>query len=381
MTAYTKSTNFASKDTLTSGDPLKIVKGTEINTEFDNIATAVNSKSDTASPTFTGTVTAAALTTTGNTILGDASTDTLNVGNGGLVKDASGNVGIGTTSPTGKFNVGSGRSFFGANSETYSIGVGYTQTRVNSGQVYYVGATDSATPDLIFSSSAGTERMRIDTSGNVGINTTPVATGGSLQVQGKTSEASARFGGNSGGMSVINQSGLTVYTNLSNGSTDTTLVAGNTASTYMAFGIHNGTSYSERMRITSNGGVSFGSSGTAYGTSGQILQSNGDAAPTWVASPIGNGQTWTNFSVGTTRVSGTTYTNSTGKPIQVIVNNSSGSGIIGMSISPVVGGVTLPSSSANATYSSAYVSFIVPTGQTYSVTLAGAGTQQWSELR
>ena len=38
-------------------------------------------------------------TTTGNTVLGDASTDTLNVGNGGLVKDASGNVGIGTASP------------------------------------------------------------------------------------------------------------------------------------------------------------------------------------------------------------------------------------------------------------------------------------------
>ena len=46
-----------------------------------------------------------ALTTTGNTILGDASTDTLNVGNGGLVKDASGNVGIGTASPSAKLNV------------------------------------------------------------------------------------------------------------------------------------------------------------------------------------------------------------------------------------------------------------------------------------
>ena len=40
-----------------------------------------------------------ALTTTGNTILGDSSADTLNVGNGGLVKDASGNVGIGTSNP------------------------------------------------------------------------------------------------------------------------------------------------------------------------------------------------------------------------------------------------------------------------------------------
>ena len=41
MTAYTKSTNFATKDTLTSGDPLKIVKGTEIDTEYNNIATAI----------------------------------------------------------------------------------------------------------------------------------------------------------------------------------------------------------------------------------------------------------------------------------------------------------------------------------------------------
>ena len=43
------------------------------------------------------------------------------------------------------------------------------------------------------------------------------------------------------------------------------------------------TNSTERLRITSNGGVSFGATGTAYGTSGQILQSNGDAAPTWVA--------------------------------------------------------------------------------------------------
>jgi len=57
MTNYVKSTNFATKDNLASGDPLKIVKGTEINTEFDNIAVAVATKADLASPTFTGTPT------------------------------------------------------------------------------------------------------------------------------------------------------------------------------------------------------------------------------------------------------------------------------------------------------------------------------------
>ena len=65
MSNYTKSTNFATKDTLPSGDALKIVRGTEIDTEFNNIATAVNSKSDSLSPTFTGTVTTDELTVAG----------------------------------------------------------------------------------------------------------------------------------------------------------------------------------------------------------------------------------------------------------------------------------------------------------------------------
>lgn len=64
MSNYTKTTNFAAKDALTSGDTNKIVRGTEIDTEFNNIATAVNSKADTAGPTFTGTVTVATLTVT-----------------------------------------------------------------------------------------------------------------------------------------------------------------------------------------------------------------------------------------------------------------------------------------------------------------------------
>ena len=79
MTDYTKSTNFATKDSLPSGNPAKIVKGTEINTEFDNIATAVATKSNKASPTFTGTLTAADVSITGNTTLGNAATDTVTI--------------------------------------------------------------------------------------------------------------------------------------------------------------------------------------------------------------------------------------------------------------------------------------------------------------
>jgi hypothetical protein len=54
MSDYVKATNFASKDSLPSGNSLKIVKGTELNTEFDGIATAVATKADLNSPTFLG---------------------------------------------------------------------------------------------------------------------------------------------------------------------------------------------------------------------------------------------------------------------------------------------------------------------------------------
>jgi len=57
MSNYTKLTDFAAKDTLPSGNAGKLVKGTEIDDEFNAISTAVASKANTASPTFTGTVT------------------------------------------------------------------------------------------------------------------------------------------------------------------------------------------------------------------------------------------------------------------------------------------------------------------------------------
>jgi hypothetical protein len=67
MSNYNKATNFATKDTLPSGDPNKIVKGTEINNEFNAIASAITSKADLASPTFTGVPAAPTATAGSNT--------------------------------------------------------------------------------------------------------------------------------------------------------------------------------------------------------------------------------------------------------------------------------------------------------------------------
>ena len=65
MSNYTKSTNFAAKDSLNSGNAGKIIKGTEINTEFDNIASAISSKADANNPTLTGNATAVNLSVSG----------------------------------------------------------------------------------------------------------------------------------------------------------------------------------------------------------------------------------------------------------------------------------------------------------------------------
>lgn len=58
MSNYTKATNFTAKDGLPSGNPGKIIKGTEIDTELTAIASAISSKADTNSPSLTGTATA-----------------------------------------------------------------------------------------------------------------------------------------------------------------------------------------------------------------------------------------------------------------------------------------------------------------------------------
>jgi hypothetical protein len=67
MSNYTKATNFATKDTLPTGDSNKIVKGTEIDNEFNAISGAISSKADLASPTFTGTPAAPTATAGANT--------------------------------------------------------------------------------------------------------------------------------------------------------------------------------------------------------------------------------------------------------------------------------------------------------------------------
>ena len=65
MTDYVKSTNFTAKDSLPQGDANKVIRGSEFDTEFNAVATAISTKANNAGPTFTGTATFDGLTATG----------------------------------------------------------------------------------------------------------------------------------------------------------------------------------------------------------------------------------------------------------------------------------------------------------------------------
>ena len=85
---------------------------------------------------------------------------------------------------------------------------------------------------------------------------------------------------------------------------------------------------------------------------------------------LGQGQTWQN--VAAQRVIGTTYTSTTGRPIQLMfVGGSNATYVL------TIGGVTV--ASWTQSNSQASISAVIPTGATYSIANGSIGT--WTELR
>ena len=183
---------------------------------------------------------------TGNALLVEDST---NPDSTPFVVDASGNVGIGTTSPSVPLQI------YNATSATLQVD-GDAGSLIRATRY----STDTNAPTCQIRKARGTFA-----------SPTAVASGDTVA----TYQASAYGGTSYRAVSQI-QGVVDTYTS------DTNI------SGYLTFSTNVGsTAVTERMRITSAGGISFGTTGTAYGTSGQVLQSNGNAAPTWVTASGG----------------------------------------------------------------------------------------------
>lgn len=95
----------------------------------------------------------------------------------------------------------------------------------------------------------------------------------------------------------------------------------------------------------------------------------------------GTGTSWQDFTVGVTRDYDTPYTNSTGRPIEVVVSAQAAVG--GFTFQPVVDGVGIAAVSMPTTGMITPCTFTVPDGSVYSIqALAGsADVTGWRELR
>jgi hypothetical protein len=256
MANYTKATNFTAKDSLLTGNPSKLIRGSEIDTEFNSIATAISTKADTNSPSFTGTP-------------------------------------VAPTAPNG------------TNS---------TQLATTAFVVSQIGAIAAG----VSSFSGGTTGLTPNT-----------ATSGAITLAGTLGVAN----------------GGTGRATLTSGSV---LVGAGTAQVSLV----------------------------APGTAKNLLMSNGT---TWTSSNpmIGWGQTWQD--VSGSRLSNTTYTNSTGKPIMVNVYRTASDGTSAVSLEVLVGSTWIAVATVNPDINDgSTASAIVPDGSDYR--FAGAFTR-WTELR
>ena len=299
MSNYTKATNFYTKDALSTGNPSKLIKGSEIDAEFNAISTAVATKADTTSPTFTGTPLAPTATAGNNTTqLATTAFVTTAVGtlgtmasqNANAVAITGGNINVTTLSTTGAIqaanNIGSGDA---------AIEIGANRTADGNSYIDFHSA-------LISAGGTGDYDLRI------------------IRVAGANENA--------------------FFQNVGTGS-----IIFNT----------NGTT---RMTLNS------------AGITGNLV---GNA--TTASNAIGFNQTWQDLTAS--RAAGTTYTNSTGRPISVSVRVRRDDCWLELYIDSLLISVF----GETAGHAQVTVTGIVPAGSTYRVESIYGGTLNWYELR
>ena len=111
---------------------------------------------------------------------------------------------------------------------------------------------------------------------------------------------------------------------------------------------------------------------------GALPAIDGSALTNLPASGLGIGQTWQSFAIGSDRVIGTNYYNTTGKPIFLAITTGASNT---QTVYVRVDGTLISRISMTASYVQGSMFAVVPNGSYYSAHQGGGNFESWLELR
>ncbi len=353
MANYTKTVDFAAKDSLASGDTNKRIRGTEINTELANVQTAVNSKLDASSFTASNITSGTLATTYGGTGVSTLTYCNLTTNVNGILPVANGGTGVST--------IGGNNQLIYTSAVNTLTGLSTTNTASlttnSSGAISWVSGSTANRVLRTDGTTIGFAQVALGTDVT---GTLAIALGGT----GATDISAARIN-------------LDVPANDGTGAFGTwpINVSGNSATASSAAAlsgsINVGTQATGVLNIT-NGGT---------GASTAANAANALGVP-------GAGQTWASFVAS--RAINTDYQNTTGRPIMVSVTlttvaaGANNPRFWVSTTTPATGGVTVAyfSNGTTGSIDACVGPIMIPNNSYYRVQAAiGTSVVFWAELR